>query len=95
MSDTAGSSPSTGRIPTRPPLPPFTREEAIQKVRFAYESLDATGRWYRSYGNENWEFDKDGLMQVRHASINDLAIAEEERNFHWPLGRDQTGMRPK
>jgi nuclear transport factor 2 (NTF2) superfamily protein len=56
-------------------------------VRFAYESHDASGQWFRSYGNENWEFDGDGLMTVRHASINDLAIAETDRLFHWPQGR--------
>lgn len=56
-------------------------------VRFAYESRDAAGRWSRSYGNENWEFDARGLMTRRHASINDLPIADSERLFHWPLGR--------
>jgi nuclear transport factor 2 (NTF2) superfamily protein len=56
-------------------------------VRFAYESHDASGQWFRSYGNENWEFDKEGLMKHRHASINDLPIKETERLFHWPLGR--------
>ena len=56
-------------------------------VRFAYEWHDAAGDWYRSYGNENWEFDENGLMTRRHASINDLAISESERLFHWPLGR--------
>jgi uncharacterized protein len=56
-------------------------------VRFAYECHDAEGHWYRSYGNENWEFADDGLMIARHASINDLAILEHERKFHWPLGR--------
>lgn len=56
-------------------------------VRFAYEWHDAQGQWWRSYGNENWEFDEQGYMAVRHASINDLAIAESERKFHWPLGR--------
>jgi len=140
---------------TRPPLPPFTRETAIQKVRaaedawntrdadrvvlaytpdtiwrnraefpvgreavhdflvrkwareldyrlikalwafdgdrigvrFAYEWHDAAGQWFRSYGNENWQFAPSGLMHRRHASINDLAIAESERLFHWPAGR--------
>jgi uncharacterized protein len=139
---------------TRPPLPPFTRETAIQKVRlaedawnsrdpqkvslgysansrwrnrsefangraeivalltrkwereldyrlikelwafggnriavrFAYECHDAAGHWLRSYGNENWEFDDDGLMRIRHASINDLAIKDSDRKYHWPLG---------
>ncbi len=56
-------------------------------VRFAYEWRDAAGDWFRSYGNENWEFDEAGLMAVRHASINDLAIAEAGRKFRWPLGR--------
>lgn len=52
-------------------------------VRFAYEWHDANGQWFRSYGNENWEFNAQGLMQKRHASINDLAITENERLFHW------------
>jgi len=56
-------------------------------VRFAYEWHDAAGNWFRSYGNENWEFDENGLMQKRFASINDLAIAESERKFHWQQGR--------
>ena len=56
-------------------------------VRFAYESLDDSGLWYRSYGNENWEFEPSGLMKFRHASINDLPIREQDRLFHWPLGR--------
>ena len=140
---------------TRPPLPPFTRETAIQKVRlaedgwnsrdpekvslaytlnsrwrnrpefvngraeivafltrkwskeldyrlikelwafndnriavrFAYEWNDDSGNWYRSYGNENWQFDGDGLMQVRHASINDLPIKESDRKYRWAPGR--------
>ncbi len=140
---------------TRPPLPPFTRETAIQKVRlaedgwntrnatkvataytldtrwrnrahfvtnraeaeaflvakwrrendyrlikelwafcdnriavrYAYEWRDDSGNWFRSYGNENWEFAQDGLMRNRHASINDLPIGEGDRKFHWPLGR--------
>ncbi|MFB7330613.1 DUF1348 family protein [Streptomyces adustus] len=55
-------------------------------VRFAYECHDDSGNWYRSYGNENWEFDDDGLMRRRIASINDLRIEESERKFHWPLG---------
>ena len=55
-------------------------------VRFAYEWHDDSGNWFRSYGNENWEFDDEGLMRVRHASINDLRIAEGERLYHWPLG---------
>jgi len=56
-------------------------------VRFAYEWHDDSGHWYRSYGNENWEFDAAGLMQRRFASINDLPIADKDRKFHWPLGR--------
>ncbi|MGE5109926.1 MAG: DUF1348 family protein [Acidobacteriaceae bacterium] len=140
---------------TRPPLPPFTRESAIQKVRlaedawnsrdpekvslaysidskwrnrsefihgrdeiiaflgrkwkqeleyrlikelwahdnsriavrFAYEWRNDSGKWFRSYGNENWEFDEHGLMRQRFASINDLPIEESERKYHWPLGR--------
>jgi hypothetical protein len=56
-------------------------------VRFAYESHDVEGDWFRSYGNENWEFDENGLMKVRHASINDVPIREQDRLFHWPLGR--------
>ncbi|WP_030781440.1 DUF1348 family protein [Streptomyces sp. NRRL S-920] len=145
--------------PTRPPVPPFTRESAIEKVRlaedawntrdpakvalaysadsrwrnraefvagreaivaflsrkwarevdyrlvkelwahtdhriavrFAYEWHDDSGQWYRSYGNENWEFDADGLMRARHASINDLPIQESARLYHWPLGRRPDG----
>ncbi|MEU5539742.1 nuclear transport factor 2 family protein [Streptomyces sp. NPDC020362] len=141
--------------PTRPPVPPFTRETAIEKVRlaedawntrdphkvslaytvdsrwrnraefaggrdeivalltrkwnteldyrlikelwahdgnriavrFAYEHRDDAGNWYRSYGNENWEFDEHGLMHTRHASINTLPIAESDRAYFWPLGR--------
>lgn len=143
------------RAETRPPLPPFTRDTAIQKVRaaedgwntrdpervalaysaqsrwrnraefvvgreqivallrrkwareldyrlikelwafegsriavrFAYEWHDDAGNWFRSFGNENWEFDAQGLMTSRHASINDLPIREEDRKFRWPLGR--------
>ena len=55
-------------------------------VRFAYEWHDDKGQWYRSYGNENWDFNANGLMQVRHASINDVAIAESDRKYHWPQG---------
>ena len=55
-------------------------------VRFAYEWRDDAGRWFRSYGNENWEFDGDGLMRRRFASINDLPIEEGDRKFRWPLG---------
>jgi len=56
-------------------------------VRFAYEWRDDAANWFRSYGNENWEFDENGLMQRRYASINDLPIKESERKFHWPQGR--------
>ena len=56
-------------------------------VRFAYEWHDDAGNWFRSYGNENWEFNDYGLMQRRFASINDLPIKPEQRLFHWPLGR--------
>ena len=56
-------------------------------VRFAYEWHDDSSQWFRSYGNENWEFDDQGLMRRRIASINDLPIAEAERKYHWPLGR--------
>jgi hypothetical protein len=56
-------------------------------VRFAYEWHDVTGQWFRSYGNENWEFDERGLMRQRHASINDLPIQEAGRKFRWALGR--------
>ena len=144
---------------TRPPLPPFTRESAVQKVRlaedgwnsrdqekvalaytidsrwrnraefvngrqeiiaflkrkwskeldyrlikelwahdgnriavrFAYESHDDSGNWFRSYGNENWEFDEQGLMRLRLACINDLPIKEADRKFRWPLGRRPDG----
>jgi len=70
------------------------RENRIA-VRFAYEWHDDAGNWFRSYGNENWEFNPDGLMQYRHASINDLPIKESERKYHWPLGRrpdDHAGL---
>ncbi|MFJ4552969.1 DUF1348 family protein [Streptomyces sp. NPDC088817] len=56
-------------------------------VRFAYECHDDSGNWFRSYGNENWEFDEQGLMRVRLACINDLPVKEDERKYHWPLGR--------
>ncbi len=56
-------------------------------VRFAYEWHDDSGHWFRSYGNENWEFDENGFMLRRFASINDLPIAESDRKYHWPLGR--------
>ncbi|MFJ8856306.1 DUF1348 family protein [Streptomyces sp. NPDC102437] len=56
-------------------------------VRFAYEYRDDSGNWFRAYGNENWEFDDNGLMHHRYACINELPIKESERKFHWPLGR--------
>jgi nuclear transport factor 2 (NTF2) superfamily protein len=65
-------------------------------VRFAYEWHDDLGHWFRSYGNENWEFDEVGLMRVRHACINDLAIDESSRLFHWeralPRPLDHPGL---
>ncbi len=64
----------------------WAQEGSRIAVRFAYEWHDASGRWFRSYGNENWEFDARGLMRRRIASINDLPIAEAERKFHWRLG---------
>ncbi|MCC9654305.1 nuclear transport factor 2 family protein [Rhodopirellula halodulae] len=65
-------------------------------VRFQYEYRNADGRWFRAYGNENWEFDADGLMRRREASINDDSIDEAERKFHWPLGKrpeDDAGLK--
>lgn len=56
-------------------------------VRFGYEFHDDSGQWYRAYGNENWEFDENGLMRLRIASINDLPIKDSERKYHWPQGR--------
>jgi nuclear transport factor 2 (NTF2) superfamily protein len=61
-------------------------------ARFAYEWHDDAGNWFRSYGNENWEFDADGLMAVRHASINDKPIQARERLFHWPQGPRPLGQ---
>jgi nuclear transport factor 2 (NTF2) superfamily protein len=60
-------------------------------VRFAYEWHDDSGNWFRSYGNENWEFDDQGLMRLRMASINDLPVAETERKYRWELGRRPDG----
>jgi nuclear transport factor 2 (NTF2) superfamily protein len=60
-------------------------------VRFAYEWHDDRGNWFRSYGNENWEFDSDGLMRIRFASINDLPLKDSERQYHWPLARRPDG----
>lgn len=84
----------------RPPLPPFTLDTAVRlikelwafrdsriAVRFAYEWHDDAQNWFRSFGNENWEFDAQGLMTARHASINDVPIREHDRKFRWPLGR--------
>ena len=62
------------------------RENRIA-VRFAYEYHDDSGNWFRAYGNENWEFDDQGLMYARHASINELPIASADRKFHWAIGR--------
>ena len=61
--------------------------EARIAVRFAYEWHDDSGNWFRAYGNENWEFDENGFMARRIASINDMPIKEADRKFHWPLGR--------
>jgi uncharacterized protein len=64
-------------------------------VRFTYEWHDDSNNWFRSYGNENWEFNEAGLMTHRHACINDLPIAESDRKYHWPLGRrpdDHAGL---
>ena len=66
------------------------RENRIA-VRFAYEYHDDSGNWFRAYGNENWEFDEQGLMYARHASINELPIKGVDRKFHWPLGRRPDG----
>ena len=77
----------------KPPFPPFDHDTATQKVRlaeavrFAYEWHDDAGNWFRSYGNENWEFSESGLMKRRLASINDQPIKESDRKYHWPLGR--------
>jgi nuclear transport factor 2 (NTF2) superfamily protein len=65
----------------------WTWREARIAVRFAYEWHDDSGQWFRSYGNENWEFDENGLMALRIASINDAPIRADERKFFWPLGR--------
>jgi nuclear transport factor 2 (NTF2) superfamily protein len=56
-------------------------------VRYCYESHDPSGQWWRSFGNEDWDFDENGLMHTRHSSINDVPIEERDRRFHWPLGR--------
>jgi nuclear transport factor 2 (NTF2) superfamily protein len=62
-------------------------EDDRMAVRFAYEWHDDSGNWFRSYGNENWEFDADGLMRMRSASINDLPITQSQRKYSWALGR--------
>ncbi|MBB5447433.1 MULTISPECIES: DUF1348 family protein [Paraburkholderia] len=67
----------------RPPIPPFTLESAIEKVRLAEDA----GNWFRSYGNEDWEFGPDGPMHHRYACINDVPIKASDRKFHSPLGR--------
>lgn len=69
----------------------WTHGENRIAVRFTYEWRDDSGHWFRSYGNENWEFDEHGLMRRRVASINDLPIEETGRKFHWPLGRRPDG----
>jgi uncharacterized protein len=69
--------------------------ESRNAVRFAYEWHDDSGYWYRSYGNENWEFSADRLMAARFASINDHPISESDRKYHWPFGRrpdNDTGL---
>ncbi len=65
----------------------FTFKDNRIAVRYAYEWRDDSGNWYRSYGNENWIFADDGLMEERYSSINDLPIKEEDRKFRWPQGR--------
>ncbi len=65
----------------------WAHDAARIAVRFAYEWHDVHGQWYRSYGNENWEFSPQGLMHTRHASINDLMISENDRRLLWPAGR--------
>jgi nuclear transport factor 2 (NTF2) superfamily protein len=70
-------------------------DQARIAVRFAYEWHDDSKNWFRSYGNENWEFDENGLMRLRFACINDLPIKESDRKYHWPLGRrpdDHAGL---
>ncbi|MCC3304282.1 DUF1348 family protein [Sneathiella sp. HT1-7] len=64
----------------------FAFHENRIAVRYAYEFCNETGQWFRAYGNENWEFDDNGLMSRRYASINDLKISEKDRLFHWPQG---------
>jgi nuclear transport factor 2 (NTF2) superfamily protein len=69
----------------------WTHAGARIAVRFAYEYHDDSGCWFRAYGNENWQFDENGLMERRIASINEHPIAEGDRKFHWPLGRRPDG----
>jgi nuclear transport factor 2 (NTF2) superfamily protein len=69
----------------------WTYRENRIAVRFAYEWRDDSGYWFRSYGNENWEFDEQGLMRRRIASINDAPVSENERKYRWPLGRRPDG----
>lgn len=64
----------------------WTHDDKRIAVRYVYESHDGEGNWFRSHGNENWEFNEKGLMVARHSSINDVPIKESERKFHWPLG---------
>jgi nuclear transport factor 2 (NTF2) superfamily protein len=66
---------------------PWCHHDTRISVRFAYEWHDDAGNWFRSYGNENWEFDESGLMHHRYACINDLPMKESDRLFRWPLGR--------
>jgi hypothetical protein len=67
---------------------------SVVAVRFAYEYHNDSGNWFRAYGNENWEFDENGLMRRRHASINDLPIRESERKFHWDRSRPRPADHP-
>ncbi|HEU0198082.1 MAG TPA: DUF1348 family protein, partial [Nevskiaceae bacterium] len=70
-------------------------KDNVIAVRFAYEWHDDAGQWYRSYGNEDWQFDSEGLCAIRHASINDVPIKEADRLYHWAHGRrpdDQPGL---
>ena len=73
-------------VPNNSNFPRRQKDNRIS-VRFAYEWHDVAGQWFRSYGNENWEFGAQGLMQKRFASINDVAIRDSDRKYHWPLGR--------
>lgn len=75
----------SGSVNSTTDASPFRKNRIA--VRFAYEWHDDSGNWFRSYGNENWEFEENGLMPLRIASINDLPIKESERRYHWPLAR--------